>query len=104
MSLKITYTKKVQSTLNLTEYQYNELLQEFLYNSKDCITGWEEVQNKKDHSIISFTCNYQGANQNSEINYIRTKVVPGLEESYQNKIEVFDELDTLGEMIINFTE
>lgn len=104
MSLKITYTKKVQSTSDLTEYQCNELLQDFLYNSKGCIAGWEEVENKKDHNIISFICNYQEDNQNSEINYIRTKIIPDLQEVYQSKMEIFDELDTSGEMTINFTE
>lgn len=50
MSLKIRYKKKIINYLS--ERDYAEFLQKFIYESKGCITGWNRIN--KD--FIEFSC------------------------------------------------
>lgn len=82
----------------LAEYYYFKALQEFVYDTKGCIAGWERAEITDDKTIIAYSCTTYDYGI-SDKGYL-LKDIDKLREFFNIKID--DSLETSGEMIVYF--
>jgi len=99
--IRVTLTKSFKATHGAnSEYYYHKALEDFIYTVGGCITGWEKKSIYDNEAILAYTCTTEYRERDAA--YLKNVWAKNLENNFD--VEITDELNLTGEMIIDFGE
>lgn len=87
------------SKQDLRDYEYASSLDRLIYDTGNCIAGWDREEIVDDRSVLSYRCTTEYYND-ADVEYVRDSWLWDIRKSAG--VEITDNIDASGEIIVDF--